>query len=48
MPTTTRREFLARSALGGAAMTLAPDPLMGEVPASPPGRVPRRPPGSRC
>jgi len=40
--TTTRREFLARSAVGGAAMTLAPDALMGDVPEITRGRRPER------
>ena len=41
----TRREFLAAGAVGGAALTLAPDALLGDVPDITPWARPARPPG---
>jgi len=41
----TRREFLAAGAVGGAALTLAPDALLGDVPDITPWARPARPAG---
>jgi hypothetical protein len=45
MGTKTRREFLAAGAVGGAAMSLAPEALLGDVPDVTPWARPGRPPG---